>query len=188
MKSLAFVGGQGEAVWPDEVVDDRADLSARAVDAEHVVLSELAVSLVPFVVRENAVRRIGKPDRSVRSDDGVVGAVQALALVVVGDDSQAAVVLGPDDAPTTVLARDQPALAIDGVAIRVVGRLAKHADRAVALVVSQHPVVGDVREDEVARGGEVRRALGPSRAGPEALDVGRSIEAVEESRIEDFVI
>ena len=96
--------------------------------------------------------------------------------------------LGPDDAPTAVFARDEPALAIDGVAVGVVGRFAKYADRAVALVVSQHPVVGDVREDEVARGGEVRRALGPSRAGPEAFDVRGSIKAVEESRIEDFVI
>ena len=61
-EELAFVGGQGQAVWPDEVVDDGADLSARAVDAEHVVLSKLAVGLVTLVIRENAVRRIGKPD------------------------------------------------------------------------------------------------------------------------------
>ena len=96
--------------------------------------------------------------------------------------------LGPDDAPTAVFAGDEPALAIDRIAVGIVGWLAKHADRAVALVVSQHPVVGDVREDEVARGGEVRGAFGPSRAGPEAFDVRGSIEAVEKSRIEGFVI
>ena len=103
----------------------RRDLSARAVNAEDVVLSKLAVRLVTLVIREDPVRRIGKPDRAVRSDNDVVGAVQPLALVVVGDDRQAAVMLGSNNASSTVFTRDQPALAIDGVAVGVVGRLTK---------------------------------------------------------------
>ena len=67
--------------------------------------------------------------------------------------------LGPDDAPAAVLAGDEPPQTVDGVAVGVVGRLTEDADRAVALVVTQHPVVGDVREDEVPGAGKY---AGPS--------------------------
>ena len=99
-----------------------------------------------------------------------------------------AVVLGPDDAPAAVLARDEPSLTVDGVAVGVVGRLTEDADRAVALVEAQHPVVGDIREDEVPGRREVGRSLGPPPASPQPLHVRRAVEAVAEPRIENFVV
>ena len=80
MKRRLLVGGEGQAVWPDEVVRDDADLAGRAVDAEDVVAADLALGLVPFVVRQDAVGGIGEPDRSVRADHDVVRAVQPLAV------------------------------------------------------------------------------------------------------------
>ena len=142
---------------------------------------ELAVGLVALVVGEDAVRRIGEPDRAIRPDDDVVRAVQALAVIAVGDDRDAAVVLGADHAPAAVLAADEPSLAIDGVAVGVAGRLAEDADRAAALVEPHHAVVGNVGEDEIAPAGEVCRPLGPASAGPQPLDVRRAVEAVAES-------
>ena len=138
-----------------------------------------------LVVRQDAVGRIGEPDRPVRADHDVVRAVQPLALVLVGDERQPAVVLGADDAAAAVLARDETALTVDGVAVGVVRRLTEDADRAIALVEAHHPVVGDVREDEMPAGGEVGRPFGPAPAGPQAVNARRAVEAVAEPRIRE---
>ena len=122
-----------------------ADLAGLAVDAEDVV-ADLGLGLVALVVRHDPVGRIGEPDRVVGLHHHVVRAVQPLALVAVGDDRDAAVMLGARDAPPAVLARDEPSLPVDGVAVRVAARLAEDADRAVGLVVAHDPVVRDVGE------------------------------------------
>ena len=69
-----------------------------------------------------------------------------------------------------MLAAELPALEVEHVAVAVVRRQPKHADAAVVLDPAQLPVVGDVAPDQVAPLRAPRRALGPERAGPQALD------------------
>ena len=82
-------------------------------------------------------------------DDGVVGGVERLAVEVVGQDGGLAVVLVADDPAVAVLAGDLPALAIEGVAVGVTGRVTHHADVAVLLEPAELDVVGDVGPDQV---------------------------------------
>ncbi len=125
---------------------------------------------------------------SVRADDDIVRAVQPLALVLVGDERQATVVLSADHAAATVLARDEPALTVDGVAVGVVRGMTEDADRAIALVEAHHPVVGDVREDEMPASREVGRPFRPAPAGPQTVNARRAVEAGAEPRIQNLVV
>ena len=91
------------------------------------------------------------------------------------------------DAAAAVLAADQSALAIDGVAVGVATRLAKDSCVAGAFVEAQHPVVGDVGEHQRARRREIDRALGPAAAGPQRLQTGVAVEAGAKALVEDFI-
>ena len=82
-----------------------------------------------------------------------------------------AVVLGARHAAPAMLAGDQPAFAVDGMAVGVHGRLAEDRDRAVGLVPAHHAVVGDVRPHQIAPGREPGRPLGPAAAGVELFEV-----------------
>ena len=83
-----------------------------------------------------------------------------------------AVVLGARDPPRVVLAGEQPALAVAGVAVGEVRRLAEDADRAGLLVPLHDAVVRDVAPEQVAAVAEPNR---PSdhRIPVATLDLGR---------------
>ena len=98
-------------------------LAARRVDAVDRRAAVPAVGRRAFPVAGDAERRVGEPDAAVARADDVVGRVQALALVAVGQHGDAAVVFGARDAPRQVLAGQQPALAVARVAVGVVRRL-----------------------------------------------------------------
>ena len=70
-----------------------------------------------------------------------------------------------------MLARDEPALQVAGVAVGVVAGLAVDADRALEAGVVRHEphdtVVGDVAEQEEVAIAEIDRPLGPGRARPQ---------------------
>src|SRR5208282_5040261 len=114
----------------NHVVDDALDLAGRRVDAVDVAAVDLVRRAIALVVAVDAVGRIGEPDGIVGFDDGVVGRVEPLALPRFGDDGNRAVDLGSGHPAGQVLAGDQPTLVVDGVAVRVVGGLAKHRDLA----------------------------------------------------------
>jgi len=67
------------------------------------VLFLLGPLLDALIVTADAVDRIGEPDRAVGGDGDVIGRVQLLAVVLVRDDGDRAVELGPCDAPDTML-------------------------------------------------------------------------------------
>src|SRR5439155_1151201 len=67
-----------------------------------------------------AVRRIGEPVAAVRMRDDVVGRVEPLAVVLVGDERDGPVVLVAHHAPGQVLARELAALEVERVAVAVV--------------------------------------------------------------------
>jgi hypothetical protein len=96
--------------------------------------------------------------------------------------------LGAADAAARMLAADQPALPVDGVAIGIAGRLAEHADAAVGLVVTQHAVVRNVGPDHITAGREPRRSLRPPASGEEFFHLRGAVEQPRETRIENFVI
>ena len=71
-----------------------------------------------------------------------------------------------------VLAGDEPALAVAGVAVGVVRRLAVHAGAPGLLVPAHDAVVGNVAPQQAARVAEIDRPLAPAHAGREPLDAG----------------
>src|SRR4051794_13635411 len=94
--------------------------------------------------------------------------------------------LGAGDAAVAVLARDQPALAVDRVAVRVARRVAEHADLAGRLVVAQYAVVRDIRPHERAVRREIRRPLGPAAAVIEMVEPRGGLHAGLEALVEDL--
>ena len=89
--------------------------------------------------------------------------------MTIGQHRDAAVVLGSGDAPIEVLAGEQPALAIDGVAIGMATGVSKHRDRPIGFVPPQQSVIGDVAPDQVAPCGKPGRPFGPAATCPESI-------------------
>src|SRR5262245_14311940 len=69
-----------------------------------------------------------------------------------------------------MLAGDESALAVAGVAVGVVGGLTEDADPAGLLVPAHDAVIGNVAPQETARITEIDRALVKTAAGREPLD------------------
>ena len=141
----------------------RAGLRVDAIDVAAVDLGRRRFALVVAV---DAVGRVGEPDRIVRFHDGVVRRVETLALPLVCEDCDRAVELGAGDAARQMLAGDEPALVVDGVAVRIVGGLPENGHLARFLNEAHHAVVGNVRPDEITAGREPGRAFRPDCAGP----------------------
>ena len=97
---------------------------ARRVDAEDAVERQL-LALGPV---SQAVGRIGEEDRAIRSDDHVVGRIQALALVGIGERVRPSLSINAGHAPGGVLAGDQVALAIEGEPVGIAGRVPEGRD------------------------------------------------------------
>jgi hypothetical protein len=112
-------------------------------------------------------------------DHPVVGRVEALALERRRELGDAPVVLVADHAGRLVAEADLAALEVEGVAVAVAReRPEAPADVVVLLQVAQVLRPRDVAPDEVARRAVPGAALGPERAGVEALD-GRVAELRE---------
>ena len=161
-----LVGREAQPVGAEHALGDDGRLAGLGVDAVDVGV-DLGLGLVALVVGEDAEHGIGEPDRAVRLHDHVVGRVEPLAVEAVDQHGDGAVVLGADDAPAAVLAGDEAALAVAGVAVGEVGGLAVDADRARLLLPLQDAVVGDVAPQQIAPVAEIDRPLGPAAAGGE---------------------
>lgn len=86
-----------------------------------------------LVIIPGLERRIGKPERTVALDHDVVGGIETLAVIVVGENSDAAVVFGAGDAAALIVggrafAGNQSALAITGQAIGMVRGVPENAE------------------------------------------------------------
>ena len=135
-----------------------------------VARADLAGSFMSLVVTVDPVARVGEPDRAIGALDEVVGTVKSLPVVAVGQHCDRPIVFGSSDTAMTLLTAHQAPLPIDGVAVGVTGRCAELADRAGQLVESQHPVVRDVAEQQIAARWEVRRPLRPATARVQTCD------------------
>ena len=87
-------------------------------------------------------------------------------------------------APAAVLARELPALEVEGVAVAVAGRVAEGRDPVVVLDPAQLRVGRDVAPDHVAADAVPGRALGPRRAEVQPLDQRVEDHVLPERRIE----
>src|SRR5262249_56210798 len=84
---------------------------------------------------------------------------------------------GSHQASAAMLAGDEPALTVAGVAVGEIGGLPEDADRAGLLFPFEDALVGDVTAQEIASVPKPHGALGPTQAGGEALD-GRQFQPV----------
>jgi hypothetical protein len=105
---------------------------------------------------------------------------------MISDDGDGAIVLGPGDAPATVLARDQTPLAIGRVAVRIVGLRTEDTQVVVILRDPHHAVVGDVAEDQITAAAEIGRTFGPAEAGGHPLDTTGAWAALEPCFVDHF--
>ena len=180
---LGLVGRKGEPVRAVDVASDDGHPASfvEAVD----VGRQLGGRDVTLVVAENAERRIGKPDRVVGLHHHVVRRVERLAVELVDQHGDGAVVFGATDAATVVLAGDQPALAVAGIAVGVVRGPAEHAYPPGLLVPAHDAVVRNVAPQQATGVAEIDRALAPAHVGRDALDacegqaITRKANAVE---------
>jgi hypothetical protein len=173
---LALVRREAEAVRPVDAVGHDRRLPGRRIEAVERHL-QLALGAGPLVIEHDPEGGIGKPDRAVGLDHDVVWRIEALALEPVDQHGDRAVVFGAGDAAREMLAGDEAALAVAGVAVGVVGRFAEFRDGARGFVPAQNPVVGNVGPEQIAAVAEPDRPLAPACAVIQPLD--RRIERYE---------
>ena len=142
--------------------------AGRAVDPVDVHV-DLGLGLVALVIAEQAEHRIGEPDRAVGFHHDIVRRVQPLAVEGIHQHRDRAVIFGADDAAAAMLAGDQPALAVAGIAVGEVRRLAEDADRAGLLFPLDDALVGNVAAQQIAPVAEPHRPFGPAQAGGQPL-------------------
>ena len=117
--------------------------------------------------------RIGEPDRPVGRDRDIVGRVDPLALVMRHDRLGLAVIIAAAaDAAPAMLAMDERAVCLDGIAVHEPGAVDHDLDMAIGIPAEQPPV-GYVRPDQ-----PIMRGL---PCGPLAVD--RSLIELQQRRI-----
>ncbi len=79
---FGFVRRKAETVGLGKITGDHRGLATLRIDAIDIG-GQFKLGACPFVVEQDAIARVGKPDAAVRMDDNIVGRVEALALVAV---------------------------------------------------------------------------------------------------------
>ena len=102
-------------------------------------------------------RRVRKVDPAPRGDDNVIGTIEALTAVRVGQHLELASLEFSHDAARSVLTGDESARTVVGVPDRVVARFAVDLDATPR--PTEHLRSGDVAEDERPPGSMPHRSL-----------------------------
>src|SRR5215469_818715 len=92
---------------------------------------------------------------------------------------------GAADPSAAMLARHQPPLAINGIAIGMVGWASVYGDFSVAIVVAQHAVVGNVGPDQIASRGKIGGTFGPAAACIQAMQLSIGREKARKALVQD---
>jgi hypothetical protein len=167
---LALVGREREPVRLREVVG-HLDHRAVRLDPVDVAAIGLALRSMPLVVALDPVAGVGEPDRAVGPFDEVVGAVEPATVERVRQRRDRTVDVDPGDGTAPVVTRHDATSPVDDAAVRVARGRLPHTDRTGDLVVPQHPVVGDVAEEQAAPERRVRRSLQPAAVLDQHVDV-----------------
>src|SRR5208283_1238011 len=144
-----LVGRETNAIGLIHVGGNNSDLACVGIEPVDIG-GQFEVSFVAFVIGHDAVAGIGEPDGAVGMDGEVVRGVELLVLKLVHEHGNGAIVFGASKAPGVMFAGEKASLAVTKVAIAIVGRAAENADLAGILEPTQHAIVGDVAEEEVA--------------------------------------
>ena len=127
-----FVGREGEPVGLERSGQEGNDV-ALAADQENSLEIELARLVAD-------VARVGDIDPAVAIDGDVVGAVEPLVVVVVGQRANGSIALGDRDPPAAAsvgpLGDDQPAALVENHAVGPAARLAEDRGAAGPRVVT----------------------------------------------------
>ena len=163
---LLVVGREAQAVGLVDLVGQLGDLPGLGINAvDRFLLQWLhaaGVGLVALVVHQAPVTGIGEPDRPVVGvNNRVVGSIQLLAVDLVRQHGDRAVVLVTDHAAVAVLAGNLAARPVERVAVGIARGVAERADVPVLFQVPHLDVVGNVAPEQVATHAIPRRALGP---------------------------
>src|ERR1700687_5193877 len=100
----------------------------------------------------------------------VIWRVQRFTVVLVGNYSDAAIVLVTDHAPSAVFTGKLAAFEIESVSVAVTRGTAKSADVIVLLNKAQLPVVGNIAPQQIASLSAPGRTLGPLCTGVVPVD------------------
>src|SRR5262245_44681555 len=165
---LRLLGVQGHAIGPDEVVDQEAQLSGRGGPAKHAAERQF-LALVAAIGLSQSIGGIAEIDIAVAGANDIVGAVQALAIVMAGQGFHAAVRCGARDATIGMLAGEQSPLSIKGITVTLAAGLAKDL-----MTIAFHPhiqcIIRDIAEDEAATLTMPHMPLSEGKAGGDILD------------------
>src|SRR5262249_3241038 len=177
-----LVRRKGKTIRPVDIVSHHSE-PAGLVEPINIH-RQLRLGDAAVVVVENAVGRIGEPDRVVGLHHHVVGRIEPLTVEFVGQHGYLAVVFRAGHASRAVLAGDQAALTVSRVTVCLVRWTAKHADRAGRFIPTHDAVVGGVAPQQIAPVAEPDRALAPRHAGGEPLHANDVRPVFEEAWIE----
>ncbi len=181
-----FVGRERKPVGLDRYVGDRLDFAIRRIEAKDVAIADLGFAAVPFLGNDEAVGRVGEPDRAVGLDHDVVRRIEALALPAIDDDA----LLLPADVRAehrakAVRAVQDRSVEVARVAVREFDPVAEHA-HAVACRPAQHAVVRYVAPENAVVLANPHRAFAPDRAGAQALERTGAAHDRCEALVEDL--
>ena len=87
-----------------------------------------------------------------------------------------------------MLAGNQAAFTIDGVAVVMAARFFKFRDMPARLVPSQDAVVGNVRPQQIPAGREIGRPLGPPASRGENIKIGVDLNEALEILVEHEIV
>src|SRR5262249_7196264 len=136
-----------------------------------------------FVGTVDPVARIGEPDAAIARDGNIVWRVQRFALEPVDQHGDRAVEFSACDTLRIMLAGNQPALVIAGIAVGVVRWAAEHRQVPVVFQPAHHAVVRNVAENQISAVAEINWPLRPTETGRDPFDAGIAL-LVSEAPIE----
>src|SRR5712691_333147 len=177
------IGREANAVGPGHIVCNFFHLPGLAVHAVHGLL-DFFVALETLVVAADAVGRVGEPDAAVGMHHDIVGRVEPLALELVRNHRDRAVVFVANHAPAPVLAGKLAALVVESVSVAVAGGIAEHGHAVVVFDPAHLYVVGNVAPHQIAPHAVPGRAFGPQCAEVQAPDDGVADDIAAEALIQ----
>src|SRR6266446_669042 len=181
---LPLVRREAQPVGPD-IAGHHGGAAGLRIETVHVG-RQFLLGHVAFIVARDARGGIREPDRAVGFDHDVVRGIERLAVELIDQHRDGAVIFGARHAPGVVLAGDEAALAIARVAVGIVRRLAEHGGAAALLIPAQDAVVGNVAPQQAARVAEPYRTFTPARAGEKPFDAGVEHAIFQKARVEDL--
>src|SRR6185437_16550666 len=104
-----------------KIVDGDPQVARPGVKTIDVAVSDLALRFAALILGTDAVGRIREPYCSVGFHDDVIGRVQALALIALRENRDLAAQFRAGDPASPMLAGDETALAVAGIAVGEIG-------------------------------------------------------------------